>query len=158
MNVSIRAAGHKDAEIVAEMVGELLAEIMNTIGEQAFHFDYRETRERAERYLDNGTYSVFIASESSKNLDIGFAALSESHALYAEGKFGIIPEFYVRPEFRSKGVGRMLMDVVKKCGISKGWKRLEVATPPEPAYDRTLKFYEANGFRSTKGRKLKVIL
>ena len=52
--------------------------------------------------MERGIYSVFIASDTSKNIDIGLAALYESHALYAEGAFGTIPEFYVRPE-RKKG-------------------------------------------------------
>jgi GNAT superfamily N-acetyltransferase len=158
VNISIRAAGPKDADTIAEMVGELLGEIMQAIGVQAFHFDRSETRERAKKFMERGIYSVFIASDTSKNIDIGLAALYESHALYAEGAFGTIPEFYVRPAFRSKGIGKMLLESTRKYGISKGWKRLEVATPPVPVFDRTLKFYEANGFTSTGGQKLKVAL
>lgn len=158
MDVSIRVAESEDADTIAELVGELLAEIMQTIGVQVFHFDHSETQARAKIFLDQGIYSVFIASDVAENFDIGLAALVESYALYAEGAFGTIPEFYVRPAFRSQGIGKMLLGSAKQYGISKGWKRLEVATPPVPVFDRTLRFYEANGFSSTSGRKLKIEL
>jgi len=43
-------------------------------------------------------------------------------------------------------------------GASKGWTRLEVTTPPLPAFERTLAFYEREGFAITGGRKLKTLL
>jgi GNAT superfamily N-acetyltransferase len=84
--------------------------------------------------------------------------LCESHALYAEGAFGTIPELYVRPEYRSQGLGRSLLSQAMAFGSSRGWKRLEVATPPLPEFDRTLAFYEREGFAVTGGRKLKLLL
>ncbi len=158
VNVSVRPAGPEDADTVAEMVGELLDEIMQGIGVQAFHFDFSETKKRAGHFMESGVYSVFVATDTSKKMHIGLVTLNESHALYAGGAFGTTPEFYVRHDFRSNGVGKMLLDSAKKYAIAKGWKRLEVATPPVPIFDRTLKFYEANGFTSTDGRKLKVLL
>lgn len=89
---------------------------------------------------------------------VGFVALFEGHALYAEGAFGTIPELFVRPEFRSQNVGLRLVSQAKVFGISRGWKRLEVTTPPLPQFDKTLLFYEREGFAITGGRKLKVLL
>ena len=43
---------------------------------------------------------------------IGFATLCESHALYAEGTFGIVQECYIQPEFRSQQTGSMLLKKV----------------------------------------------
>jgi len=158
VSISIRTASPEDAATIAEMIGELLTEIMDTIGVQAFHFDRSETKERARTFIERGIYSVLIATDTSEDVHVGLATLAESHALYAGGIFGTIPEFYVRPAFRSRGVGKQLLDTAKTLGLSKGWKRLEVATPPVPAFDRTLRFYEANGFSITGGRKLKVEL
>jgi hypothetical protein len=42
-SITIRRATADDAQEVAVMVGELLAEIMDVIGEQAFNFDLAET-------------------------------------------------------------------------------------------------------------------
>ncbi|WP_409409546.1 GNAT family N-acetyltransferase [Acidithiobacillus ferriphilus] len=79
-------------------------------------------------------------------------------ALYAEGAFGTIPELYVRPEYRTNGLGLRLVSQAKFFGASRGWTRLEVTTPPLPQFDRTLAFYEREGFAISGGSKLKVSL
>ena len=47
----IQRAMADDAPTVAVMVGELLAEIMNATGVQAFHFDLGETTSRLKDFL-----------------------------------------------------------------------------------------------------------
>ncbi len=139
------------------MVGELLTEIMQQIGEQTFNFDLRETADRLRDFLAKQNYVVFIAYDSQRNA-VGFVALYESHALYAEGAFGTIPELYVRPAYRSGRIGLKLISQAKAYGTVKGWKRLEVTTPPLPQFDRTLGFYQREGFSISGGRKLKLLL
>lgn len=154
-NFTIHRATAGDTKEVAVMVGELLAEIMDAIGEQAFHFDLAETASRLTDFLDREKYFVFMALNESGQ-SAGFIALYESYALYAEGAFGTIPELYVRPEYRSNGLGIRLVAEAKSFGASRGWKRLEVTTPPLPQFERTLAFYEREGFSITGGRKLKI--
>ncbi|MFH1495403.1 MAG: GNAT family N-acetyltransferase, partial [Pseudomonadota bacterium] len=146
-----------DAHEIALMVGELLTEIMTTIGIPAFNFSLDETTARLKDFIEREKYFVFVAQSSNAG-PVGFIALSESHALYAEGTFGTIPEFFVRPAFRSQNVGLRLVEQAKVFGRSRGWKRLEVTTPPLPQFDKTLAFYEREGFAITGGRKLKVVL
>jgi len=85
---------------------------------------------------------------------MGFIAMYESHALYAGGSYGTIPELYVRPDARSKGIGRMLVDRAKNHAREKGWQRLEATTPPLPEFQRALQFYEKQGFSIQGGRKM----
>ncbi|WP_426343504.1 N-acetyltransferase family protein [Pseudoduganella sp. R-32] len=151
-----RTATVQDVPQIAEMVGELLAEIMAAIGERAFNFDLAVTIERLGAFLSQEKYFVFVAFDGDR--PAGFVALYESYALYAEGAFGTIPEFYVRPAYRSKALGLQLLSKAKAFGRSRGWKRLEVTTPPLPQFDRTLAFYEREGFAISGGRKLKVLL
>ncbi|MFZ5774896.1 MAG: hypothetical protein ACOY3Z_05380 [Thermodesulfobacteriota bacterium] len=80
-NTSIHRAIASDAPEIAMMVGELLTDIM----------DFPP----AEKYV------VFIGREQD-DAPGGFIAPSESHALYTEGAFGIMPELYVRP-VRNRG-------------------------------------------------------
>ena len=156
-NITIETATPGDSHEIAVMVGELLSEIMNAIGVQTFNFDQEETTDRLRDFLNREKYFVFIArDEVGKN--VGFLALYESHALYAEGAFGTIPELYVRPEYRSNNIGFHLVSRAKSFGASRGWKRLEVTTPPLPQFDKTLAFYEREGFAIAGGRKLKVAL
>jgi GNAT superfamily N-acetyltransferase len=156
-NITIARATAEDAHAVAEMAGQLLTEIMDAIGVQAFNFDLAETTERLHDFLDQEKYFVFVARDEQQAA-VGFIAMVESHALYAEGSFGTIPELYVRPPFRSRNVGLDLMAQAKSFGRSRGWKRLEVTTPPLPWFDKTLAFYEREGFSVTGGRKLKLAL
>jgi GNAT superfamily N-acetyltransferase len=156
MSIEIKRATPEQSPEIAEMVGQLLEEIMNSIGVKAFNFDWNQTRDRLRQFLLAQKYFVFVAEDAGE--PAGFIALYESYALYAEGAFGTIPELYVRPEYRSKGVGKKLTDKAKEFAATKGWIRLEVTTPPLPQFERTLEFYEKEGFSITGGRKLKVDL
>lgn len=156
MPIRITQAGPSDAPLIAGLVGELLQEIMAAIGAEAFGFSQAETEARARGWLMDGIYTVLLARDGEATL--GFLALVESRALYAEGSFGTIPELYVRPAFRSRQVGAMLMAEAKRLARSRGWTRLEVTTPPLPQFERTLAFYEREGFGISGGRKMKADL
>jgi GNAT superfamily N-acetyltransferase len=156
-NIIIKRAAADDSGEIAPMVGELLDEIMAAIGVQAFNFDLHDTVARLKDFILSEKYFVFVAWGKEAKA-VGFIALFESHTLYAEGSFGTIPELYVRPEYRSENVGLRLLEQARNFGTSRGWKRLEVTTPPLPQFDKTLAFYEREGFTITGGRKLKVTL
>jgi GNAT superfamily N-acetyltransferase len=145
-----------DAHVIAAMVGELLHEIMAAVSDKVFHFDHHETEARARVWLSDGSYLVWLARDGGAC--IGFLAVYQSYALYTEGVYGTIPEFYVRPSHRSRGIGTALIAESKKVGQARGWRRLEVTTPPLPQFNRTLAFYQRQGFTISGGRKLKVDL
>lgn len=154
--IEIRHVQPSEYDDLTGMVGALLNEIMDKIGETVFHFNAEETKERARALIAENKYWVFTARDLDSNETVGFVSLYESYALYAEGAFGTIPELYVRPKWRSGTVGKRLLNKVISFGGSKGWKRLEVTTPPLPQFDKTLSFYQANGFEISGGRKLKL--
>ena len=158
MHLRIEYAQPDDASVVAQMVGELLREIMAMVGTKAFVFHQEETEARARSWMTDGKYSVLLARDGIQPEPLGFLALYESFALYTEGAYGTIPEFYVRPAHRSKGVGAALMAEAKRLGQSRGWRRIEVTTPPLPQFDRTMAFYQREGFSISGGRKLKLEL
>ena len=154
--MKVEQAQVSDAPVIADMVGELLHEIMATIGSRAFSFDRDDTIARAKSWFAEGSYTIFLAIDGAET--VGFAAIYESRALYAEGTFGTIPELYVRVHARSNGVGARLMAEVKRYAKTRGWKRLEVTTPPLPQFERTKAFYEREGFSVSGGRKMKADL
>lgn len=155
-NIDIKPIQSNDYDDLTHMVGELLNEIMNKINVKAFNYNVEETKVRAKELVSKEKYWVFIAKDLDSVESVGFVSLYESYALYSEGAYGTIPELYVRPNNRSGNVGRKLLQKAMEFGAGKGWKRLEVTTPPLPEFDRTLSFYKANGFEISGGRKLKV--
>ena len=158
MQLRIDHGQPSDAPIIAQMVGELLREIMAMVETKVFEFHQEGTESRARSWITKEKYSVLLARDGAQPEPLGLLALYESYALYSEGVYGTIPEFYVRQPYRSQGVGTALLMEAKGIGRSKGWTRLEVTTPPLPQFDRTLAFYQQQGFSISGGRKLKVDL
>lgn len=155
MTMRIDCATPEDAPVIALLAGELLHEIMAAVKEKAFNFQPDESVARARAWLAEGTYTVLLARDGVGREPLGFLALCQSYALYTEGVFGTIPEFFVRPAHRSKGIGRRLLAEAARVGAARGWRRLEVTTPPLPQFERTMAFYQREGFTVSGGRKLK---
>ncbi|MHB1186499.1 GNAT family N-acetyltransferase [Thiobacillus sp.] len=116
-NITIVRATAGDSHEVAEMAGELLREIMDAIGVQAFNFDLEETTDRLMDFLNREKYFVFVARDEQQSV-VGFIAMVESHALYAEGAFGTIPELYCASRIpleecgaRSRGPGKVFWQI-----------------------------------------------
>ena len=141
------------AEEIAKLGVCLTNEIIERTGIKHFDVDVPLAIELCDKYVSNGIYHVLAAFD--ENQIVGFGAMCESHSLYAEGAFGIIQEFYVIPKYRSKEVGKSLIKEIVDFAKGKGWKRLELCTPPIPEFDRTVDFYKSNGFEITGGYKMK---
>jgi GNAT superfamily N-acetyltransferase len=109
-------------------------------------------------FIVNEKNFVFAAKDKNTDEIIGFVTVYEGYALYAEGAFGTMAELYVCSSYRSRGIGKMLIQSVKEFGNERGWKRLEVTTPPLPQFNATLAFYEREKFEISGGRKLKILL
>ncbi|HTX60128.1 MAG TPA: GNAT family N-acetyltransferase [Verrucomicrobiae bacterium] len=96
-----------------------------------------------------------VASERGEPL--GIATLTEAFAIYARGRFAILSELYVAPAARSRGVGAALLDAVKALGRRRGWTRIELTASPSRNHERSVRFYERNGFVVT-GPRFKFVL
>jgi GNAT superfamily N-acetyltransferase len=153
----IKEATVDDSPILAVMVGELLNEIMTATGSHAFKFNLEETTVRLKEFIDQGRYFVLIARAGGGGAS-GFVAVYECCVLYAEGRFGTMPELYVRPPHRSQGIGRRLIEGVKAYAARQGWTRIEVTPPPLPQFGKTLAFYQREGFTAGGGHKLRMVL
>ncbi len=110
---------------------------------------------RLKDFLARELYFAFLGRHQRLG-PVGFLTLCETRALYAEGTFGILPERYVRRAYRSQGIGRGLLEQAKRLASARGWRRLEVTTPPLPVFDASLRFYQREGFCITGGSKLKL--
>ena len=137
--VDIVTAGAGDAARIAAMAVALTEEISTVCGFRQFDLDVDGTTVLCRDLLAEGRYQVLLAFQGST--PVGFAGLSEGRAL----------------AWRSTGVGAALLHAVRQLAQDAGWRRLEVCTPPLPAFARSLAFYERHGFEVTGGRKMKLV-
>jgi GNAT superfamily N-acetyltransferase len=150
--IEIRRAGPQDRQTVLELVERLLTELEELPKEFA-----GLDRDRTLFDLANAgdTFIAFLARISGE--PIGVLTVTETFAIYAGGRYGVIDEMYVVPEHRSSGVGRVLLEAAKELGMVRGWRRIDVTAPRGPAGERTVRFYERQGFVFT-GPKLRCAL
>lgn len=153
MSITFRQASAQDANTIATMVVDLTKEICLLTDMQHFDIDLESTKERCSTLIDEGHYAGIIAETEGKVIAI--VTITETYALYAGGKIGAIQEFYVEPKFRASGVGSLLIEQVQQYGKQQAWSCIELCTPPLPAFERTLNFYQKNGLVPVGGRKMR---
>jgi GNAT superfamily N-acetyltransferase len=153
VSIEYKVATENDAEVIGKLVLQLTEEICLKTSSNHFNIDLTSTITRCRELMLNHYYGAIIGF--SNNNPIAVSTFTESYALYAGGKVGIIPEFYVVPEFRSTGVGAQLISEVKDYGRKNGWSCIELCTPPLPEFERTLMFYQKNGLAPVGGRKMR---
>jgi len=147
--LTIRLADNSDANTVATLVRALLCELAGLPADSGNIPDL--TQVTATLLSQDGGVWAFLAIDEEGRA-IGVLTLTESRAIYAGGKLGVISEFYVKPESRSEGVGPQLLDAAKTFGRERVWGRLEVGAPSLPRWQRTLGFYLNNGFEEVGPR------
>ncbi|WP_202882966.1 GNAT family N-acetyltransferase [Microvirga tunisiensis] len=135
---------------MARLVGALLAELRGTPAKPEEHAAIAPGLLALEDRIFG-----FLASDGTE--PVGVMMVSESHAIYAGGAFGVITELYVSPSHRSSGVAQRLINAGATLGRERGWRQLEVGAPRQPAWARSLQFYLRNGF-SEVGPRLKLTL
>lgn len=152
----IKKATFSDAHKVANLIISLLKEL-NLSLEKKFELDDEQYKDIAgHSLLNENVFSAFLAYNiGDLSTPIGVITVVSSYAIYNLGEFGTITEFYVVPNYRSKGLGNVLIEQVKQFCIEKKWNKLEVGAPTEKNWPRTISFYENNGFNK-KGPKLRL--
>lgn len=130
-------ADESHTALVAEMLASLFEEVGHT----------PTAAEIADMFVEideDALHSTLLAFDDDGDA-VGVLTIVESLALYAGGRIGVINELYVVPAYRSEGVGKILLDAAKELADDRGWQRLEVTTPGDQ-YEKTLRFYEREGF------------
>lgn len=122
-------------------VAELLAALFEEVGHTPTATEIADIF--AETEADDH-HSTLLALDEDGDV-VGVLTLAETLSLYAGGYIGVINELYVVPNYRSEGVGKILLDAAKSLAEERDWKRLEVTTPGDE-YAKTLRFYEREGF------------
>lgn len=153
IQVEIAHAKANETEQVATLVYELLFELFP---DQKHHFPPEKLNHAAAILLQpNNDVWSFLAKHQGDI--IGMINLNECAAIYAGGKFGEITEMYIKPEYRSSGIGELLIQRSKEFAQERSWTVLEVGAPDVPRYQRTVDFYKRTGFNEV-GPRLEMML
>lgn len=139
----VREAVEKDVPAAAAAVAELLVELSGGGPEPA------ELEDATSRLAgDKGEGTLLVAEVGGEGRIVGVLAASWQHAIHVPGRYGTIQDLWVHPDWRSRAIGRDLIDAYCEIAREAGAKRLEVGLPRE-SFERiaaTEAFYRANGF------------
>lgn len=137
----IREATHEDVPAVVTGVRELLVELG---GKPLATPVLAET---AHALIDDGSAGVVLIAERKDEL-VGIIGVSWQVAMRIPGRYGVIQELWVKPEFRYMTIGADLLGALAEVARKQGVERIEVGLPSEryPALSATEAFYINNGF------------
>ncbi|NUO03779.1 MAG: GNAT family N-acetyltransferase [Saprospiraceae bacterium] len=135
--ITFRIADASDSAAVSILLAALFEEVEGSP-------DAEEINEIFAEMEDDDSHSTLLALDDDGDI-VGIVTLVECLSISAGGKYGVINELYVVPEYRSEGVGKMLVDEVKQLAENLGWKRIELTTPGDE-FSKTIRFYEREGF------------
>jgi GNAT superfamily N-acetyltransferase len=153
--VIVSPAAEQDLPIVFTLVRALLAELGDE-GDEFAAIDAAKLLSEASDSLRSGRFLALLGRDES-GAPIGVLTLSVSFAMYAGGEYGVIDEMYVEPSFRSRGVGRRLVEEALGIARERRWFRLDVTAPEAARHRRAVEFYEKLGFEFT-GPKLRLLV
>jgi GNAT superfamily N-acetyltransferase len=137
----IRQATHEDVPAVATSVRELLVELG---GKPLATPALAET---AHALIDEHDAGVVLVAENEGEI-VGILGVSWQIAMRIPGRYGLIQELWVKPEFRYMTIGADLVIALVKLAREQGVERIEVGLPGDryPALGATEAFYVNNGF------------
>ena len=152
--VIVRQATAADSELVADMVFELIGEL---VAPDDGGLDPGVFRQTSARLLGPEDRYWALLAETPDGECLGVITLNECASIYAGGPFGEIPELYVEPRQRSRGIAAQLIKAALDFARERDWMRLEVGAPPLPDWRRSYEFYLKQGFVEV-GPRLKILL
>jgi len=137
----VRPATSKDAAGVASAVSALLVELANESPPLV------EMERTAHALIEDPDAGIVLLAECDGAI-VGVIVASLQTAIHVPGRYALIQDLWVDPAWRSRAIGRSLMDALCEIAADRGLARLEVGLPKEgfPQLLATTSFYLTNDF------------
>jgi GNAT superfamily N-acetyltransferase len=150
---AIRAARAEDAPAVAAAVEALLIELGGERPSAA------ALEEAARTLAGDAEIGALLVAECEGAI-VGVCAVSWQFAVHVPGRYGTVQDLWVRPEWRSRALGRELILALVRQATEMGVARLEVGLPQESFAQlaATERFYRENGFTPLGPRMRRLLL
>lgn len=148
----VREAEVADVAEAAAGIGELLVELGGE-GPSSVALE-----EATRKLIEDPGAGVLLVAEAGGRL-VGVLAASWQFAVHVPGHYGTIQDLWVHSEWRSRAIGRDLMEAFFAVAGRHGAKRVEVGLPRDdfPNLRATEAFYLGNGFVSLGPRMRRVL-
>lgn len=134
-SISLRRATPPDVTLIYSFLCELEEET----------FDFDQFNAIYNRNLLNPNCHYFLAFDHDRC--VGYASVHAQWLLHHCGKVGEIQEMFVIPDYRSKGIGQLLIQQLFEVAQQENFEILEV-TANKKRLD-THRFYERQGLERT---------
>jgi GNAT superfamily N-acetyltransferase len=139
--VDVRVAGAGDVAAAAAGIGALLDELGGEGPPAA------ELEAATRKLVEEPTLGALLVAEAEGEI-VGVLAASWQHAIHVPGRYGVVQDLWVSSEWRSRAIGRKLIEALAAHARELGIARLEVGLPQDSfgAIEATRSFYLANDF------------
>ncbi len=111
-------------------------------------FTFNEALQRRGLMLLEPCENRCVLIASSRDRIIGMASIQTLISTAEGGLSGIIEDVVVTPEWRGKGIGRILLEAIETWAHSKGLKRIQLLA--DSANTPALEFYRNSGWMTTQ--------
>jgi GNAT superfamily N-acetyltransferase len=137
----VRGAGAENVQAIAAAIEELLIELGGKRPSMP------ELEDAARKLIGDPEAGALLVAEAEGKI-VGVLAASWQHAIHVPGRYGTIQDLWVHREWRSRKIGRDLVEALADLARKTGIGRLEVGLPQESfeAIRATEAFYLRNGF------------
>jgi len=147
MDAKIVSAKAHDRELIQRLNNQVFLNDKDHDDDLDLNWPFSEVGIKYYKRLANGEYGkCFIAYVGDK--PTGYVALAIKDFGYRKSKYVEIENIGVEPEFRSQGIGRLLMEKATEWAKEKGATKLYVSAYWENK--KAVDFYKKNGFYETE--------
>ena len=129
MTITIRPIVHSDKERWLDLFKQYIIFYKSSLSDEQFELDW-------QRINSDFNINGLVAELDGKV--VGLAHYIFRPSTWAEKDFCYLEDLFVDPAVRGKGIGRALIDALRKVAITKGSKRLYWTTAPDNETARKL--------------------
>jgi branched-chain amino acid aminotransferase len=148
----VREAREQDVAGVSSAVAELLVELGGTPPEPA------AMQAATRALLEDPDAGAVLVAELDGSL-VGVIAASWQTAIHIPGRYALIQDLWVHPDWRGREIGADLVRALCELASERQIARVEVGLPRESfaGLDATEAFYLRNGFTALGARMRRVL-